>query len=120
MKTMRIIVAGGRDFNDYALLHKKLDHLFSKITPEIVCGEARGADSLGRRYAIERGLKIHSYPAQWDKYGKSAGYRRNEEMAANADGLVAFFDGQSKGTKHMIDTMKKLNKPFVVVQYENN
>ena len=58
------------------------------------------------------------YPAQWDKYGKRAGYRRNEQMAEVADGLIAFWDGQSKGTKHMIDIMTEKNLPTKVVRYD--
>lgn len=115
---MKIIVAGGRDFNDYNFLCRQLNYLFQRIRPVIVCGEAKGADALGRRYAEEMGLEILSYPAQWDKYGKSAGYRRNEEMAAVADGLVAFYNGYSKGTGHMIETMKKMNKPVKIVYYK--
>lgn len=115
---MKIIVAGGRDFDNYELLKRKLDYYFQGITPVIVCGEAKGADSLGRRYAEEKGLDILSYPAEWDKYGKSAGFRRNEQMAANATALVAFWDSKSKGTKHMIDTMTRLNKPVRIVYYE--
>lgn len=114
---MNIIIAGGRDFNDYKLLCEKLDFLFQNIKPVIVCGEAKGADSLGRRYAKEHGLEILSFPAEWNKYGKSAGYRRNEEMGKAADGLVAFWDGKSKGTKHMIDYMHKLGKKVKIVTY---
>ena len=114
---MKVIVAGGRDFDNYELLKEKLDFYFKDITPVIVCGEAKGADLLGRRYAEEKGLDILSYPAEWEKYGKSAGFRRNEQMAANATALVAFWDGKSKGTKHMIDTMKRLNKPIRIVYY---
>lgn len=114
---MKVIIAGGRDFDDYNLLCRRLDYLFQRIRPTIVCGEAKGADSLGRRYAEEMGLEILSFPAQWDKYGKSAGYRRNEEMAKVADGLVAFWDGESKGTKHMIEYMQKLGKKVKIVRY---
>lgn len=120
MNKMKIIVAGGRDFDDYQLLCRRLDYFFQKIRPIIICGEAKGADVLGRRYAEEIGLEIMSFPAQWEKYGKSAGYRRNEEMAAVADGLVAFWDGESKGTKHMIEYMRKLEKKVKIVKYEKN
>lgn len=114
---MFVIVAGGRGFGNYQLLCTKLDFFFSKITPVIICGEARGADSLGKRYAQEHNLQVLSFPANWDKYGKSAGYRRNEEMAEKADALVAFWDGKSKGTEHMIRTMLKLNKRVKIVRY---
>ena len=114
---MKIIIAGGRDFNDYQLLCSKLDFLFQNVVPTIICGEARGADSLGKKYALEHNLQVISFPADWEKYGKSAGYIRNEQMAKEADALVAFWDGQSKGTKHMINIMKNLGKSVKVVKY---
>ncbi len=68
---------------------------------------ARGADRLGERYAKERGYPVRLFPADWEKFGKSAGYRRNAEMAKYADGLIAFWDGRSAGTGHMIYLAKK-------------
>ena len=116
----KVIIAGGRDFNDYNLLKSKCDFYLSKINEEIevVCGGAKGADSLGERYAKEKGLNISYFYADWDLYGKSAGYRRNAEMGNYADALIAFWDGRSKGTKHMIDyaLMKKIN--VRVVKYD--
>ena len=100
----RLIIAGGREFSDYPLLRSTLDHLLQNhehIT--IVSGAARGADKLGEAYACERNHEIAMYPADWNTHGKSAGYKRNELMADNADWLMAFWDGQSRGTKHMID-----------------
>ena len=64
---------------------------------------------LGARYAQERKYTIRYFPAQWEKYGKAAGYIRNEEMAKNADALVAFWDGESQGTRHMITIAKNHN-----------
>ncbi len=99
-----VIIAGSRDFNDYDLLCAKCDHLFQNKKPTaILCGKARGADTLGERYAKEHGIPVEYYPAEWDHFGKSAGYIRNEQMAMNADALIAFWDGKSRGTKHMID-----------------
>lgn len=100
----RVIIAGGRDFNDYELLKTTMDKLLSNVSDEIVVvsGRARGADSLGERYAQERGYSVSLFPAQWNLYGKRAGFLRNEEMAKNADALVAFWDGQSRGTESMI------------------
>ena len=115
---MKIIVAGGRNFNDYKLLSEKLDYFFSRLNQiQIVCGEAKGADSLGKKYATEHGIEVLSFPAEWNKYGKTAGFRRNEQMAQTADALVAFWDGESHGTKHMIDIMRQLGKPVKVVKY---
>ena len=84
----------------------------------IVSGGARGADSLGEKYSDEEGFDLEVYPAQWDKYGKRAGFRRNEQMAEVADALIAFWDGKSHGTKHMIDIMNNKNLEVRVVKYE--
>lgn len=115
---MKVIVAGGRDFDDYDLLREKLDFLLSNQTNiQIVCGEARGADTLGKKYANERGYEVLSFPANWKTYGKSAGHRRNREMAEAADVLVAFWDGKSRGTEGMIKIMRSMGKPVRVVMY---
>lgn len=121
MQTFRTIIAGSREFDDYTLLKNTMDKLLSNIKDNIiiVCGKARGADTLGERYAKEKGYEINYYPANWDLYGKRAGYIRNEQMAQNADALVAFWDGKSKGTKHMITLAHKYNLN-VRVKYYNN
>ena len=105
----RVIIAGSRDFNDYELLRKTMDALLVNITDDvvIVCGKARGADTLGEQYAKNKGYDVHYFPADWEKFGKSAGYRRNVQMAENADALVAFWDGTSRGTMHMINIAKE-------------
>ncbi len=115
----RVIIAGGRDFNNYALLEQTMDRLLENVQDEIVvvCGMARGADSLGEQYAQSRGYTVYYYSAKWDIYGKSAGYRRNEKMAQNADALVAFWDGQSRGTKHMIDIANRHKLNVRVIRY---
>lgn len=108
---IRIIVAGSRNFNNYSLLEQSLmDYIAGNFDPneiEIISGGARGADSLGERFARECQLKLKRFPADWDRYGKSAGYRRNTEMADYAKQetgvLFAFWDGQSRGTQHMIN-----------------
>ena len=115
---MRVIIAGGRDFSDYERLREKVEFFLSlKEDVKVVCGEACGADTLGKRLANEKGWEVLSYPADWDKHGKSAGYKRNEEMARNADALIAFWDGKSKGTKHMIDIARECNLPARIVKY---
>ena len=115
----RVIIAGDRDFSDYNLLSRTMDELLSEINDDItiVCGMARGADSLGEKYAITKGHTIDYHQAEWGKFGRSAGYRRNVEMAECADALVAFWDGLSKGTKHMIDTAHKHGLKVCVVLY---
>ena len=111
------IVAGSRTFQNYPLLCKELDKIKDQIG-EIVCGEARGADTLGRTYAYDNDIIIKSYPADWERYGKSAGFIRNEEMAAYADKAIIFWDGKSVGSKDMIDKMEKLGKEVRVVYYD--
>ena len=117
----KIIIAGGRDFMDYNLLKEKTNKILQekRVSHKIVIisGCARGADTLGLRYASENTFDVEEYPADWDKYGKKAGYVRNVEMAENADALIAFWDGKSKGTKHMIDIATERNLPIRVIRY---
>ena len=115
-----VIVAGGRDFNNYELLKAKLDSLLRSKKPEdvvIVSGTARGADTLGERYARERGYKVWQFYPDWDRLGKRAGFVRNTEMADHSDALVAFHDGCSRGTAQMIDTAKEKGLAVRVVRY---
>lgn len=115
---MKLIVAGSREFNDYDLLKKSIQENFQRAeVEEIVSGTARGADSLGERFAIDYSIPIKKYPANWDLYGKSAGYRRNVEMADYADALIAFWNGKSKGTGHMINIAKEKNLRVIVVNF---
>ena len=115
---MKVIIAGGRDFSNYEFLKMKCDVvLHGKPIVEIVSGTANGADKLGERYSIEKGHQLTKFPAQWDKFGKSAGYKRNQQMADYADCLIAFWDGKSRGTKHMIDIAKSQGLTISVFQY---
>ena len=110
---MRTIIAGSREGCTWDDVVKAVSMCNWEVSC-VICGDARGADTLGRLYAEEIGIPCERYPAQWDVYGKSAGYRRNELMATKADALIALWDGQSKGTKHMIDIAKRHNlKVFV-------
>lgn len=112
----KVIIAGSRDFTDYALMEGVTDNLLrNKNLVEIVSGCARGADKIGQSYAAQRGYKVIKFPADWDRHGKSAGYIRNEQMAKYADALVAFWDGASRGTKHMIDLAKKYGLMVMVI-----
>ncbi len=69
---------------------------------------------LGERYSKENEYKIERHPANWQKYGRAAGPKRNEEMAKLCDMAICFWDGKSKGTKSMIDFAKKHNKPLKI------
>jgi len=116
---MRVIIAGSRSFTDYSKLKKVCDHILQHMEDiEIVSGGARGADKMGENYAEERGYPIEKFPADWKQYNKQAGYIRNEEMAVYADGLIAFWDGESRGTSHMINLAKKHGLELTVVKFE--
>lgn len=115
---LKIIVAGSRDFTDYNLLKIKLDFYIGKHSDiEIISGTARGADRLGERYAEEKGLTLTRFSADWKKYGKRAGYLRNEEMAQYATHAVIFWDGKSKGTAHMIELCKTYGINYRVIKF---
>lgn len=105
---MKVIIAGTRTFSDYEKLKDHCDFLLSdQPEVEIVSGNAAGADKLGEQYAKEKGYKLTVFPADWNKYGKRAGYLRNKQMAEYADGLIAFWDGKSRGTEMMIKLAEK-------------
>lgn len=113
---MKLIIAGSRDFNDYSLLKTSIQNNFQRQeVEEIVSGTARGADTLGEQFAAEYNIPVKRFPANWDLYGKSAGYKRNYEMAVYGDALIAFWDGQSRGTKSMIDIATKLGLRVIVI-----
>lgn len=120
---MKVIVAGGRDFTDETTMHKELVKLFDAGVfdehAELVCGMARGADMTANHLwtAIYRN-KIHEFYPDWNGLGKRAGFVRNKQMGDFADILIAFWDGESRGTKHMIDYMRSLGKPVYVIPYE--
>jgi hypothetical protein len=113
---MKVIVAGGRDFNNYYILEKVLNS-FKGLIDEVISGDARGADELGARWATYNNINVNHFPADWDYYGHAAGFIRNIEMADNADALIAFWDGKSKGAGHMIKTMQIKKKPYRVFNY---
>ena len=118
---MKLVIFGDRNFTDHQLLKTIVESTDSyrqgKITA-VVCGEARGADSLGKRWANEQGIPVLSYPADWEQYGKGAGPIRNRQMAEVADKGIGFLAPGSKGTKNMITTCKKLSVPTLIYHIE--
>jgi hypothetical protein len=115
---LKVIVAGGRDFQDFDLLSKKLDIAFSKRADVvIISGMACGADSLAVKYAEQHKIRVSEFPAQWEKHGNASGFRRNVEMARFADACVCFWNGKSVGTKHMIDTAQRYNLKLRIIKY---
>jgi hypothetical protein len=114
---MKVIIAGGRNFSDYEKLKSFCDEILSDNTGiEIVSGKASGADNLGEQYAKEKGYPVKEFPADW-KLGRGAGHIRNTQMANYSDTLIAFWDGKSKGTKHMIETAREKGLSVNVCRY---
>ena len=118
LPTKRVVIAGCRDYNNYDEAKPYIDYCLSNIRKEnnivIVSGCASGADLIGERYAEEKGFKVETHPADWKTYGRSAGPRRNKQMAEVSDYVICFWDGKSKGTKSMIDFAKEYNKPVKI------
>lgn len=103
---MKTIVAGcrrGFSFGDIIAGMLQVDWVAS----EIVSGGAAGVDSFGEKWAECQGLPLKKFEAEWDKYGRAAGPKRNLRMLEYAEALVAFWDGQSRGTRHIIEQAKK-------------
>lgn len=121
MDEFKLVIAGGRDFNDYEEVNRQLIRLangeLAAYAVSVVSGMARGADALGAAVARDLGVQLYEFPADWNQYGKRAGILRNEEMGRFADGLLAFWDGHSRGTKHMIEFMQGQGKPVRVIRY---
>ena len=120
---MKLIIAGsrtlGEDSSVIYVAFQKFSGLIDNVT-EIVSGGAKGIDSAGEEYADEQWITVKHFPANWEKFNKSAGMVRNKEMAKYGDALLAIWDGNSRGTLNMINTMKQLNKPVYYMQIETD
>lgn len=124
---MKLIIAGGRDFEDKdraVLEFKEFQHELNRgITreyipvTEIVSGGARGADRVGEYVALLHRIPVKKFIPDWNGLGKKAGHVRNAEMGDYADALLAFWDGKSKGTQHMINYARKKGLKVKVVYY---
>jgi hypothetical protein len=111
---MKVIVAGSRSITDYDLVARAIRTSGLDIT-EIVSGTARGVDSLGERFAAENGIPVAHFPADWTGGGRGAGFVRNYKMAEYADALIAIWDGESRGTAHMIEAARKKGLSTIIV-----
>jgi len=110
---MKVIVAGSREGFVARNVFEAIEESNFTIT-EVVSGTARGVDKDGEYYAKTRNIPVKHFPADWDTFGKRAGFIRNEQMADYADALVAVWDGKSRGTAHMIKVMEERGKPIHV------
>lgn len=103
---MRTIIAGSRGIDVLGVVGDAVEASDIQISV-VLSGTARGVDRLGEAWAALEGIEVERYPANWDLHGRAAGYRRNEVMAKKADALIAVWDGESRGTKHMIDLARE-------------
>lgn len=123
LNAYKVIIAGGRDFTDYEYMSKELSKLLFNSSPfdgdstTIISGMAKGADTLAIQYADEHQMTKILFPANWKKYPIIAGFLRNEDMLRIATHVIAFWDGKSSGTKHMIDIAEEKGIPVWIYKY---
>lgn len=111
---MNVAIVGSRDYSNLEAVRAYVQSLPKDTV--IVSGGARGVDSVAEQEARKCGLKVLIFPAEWEKYGKSAGYRRNVDIVTAADQVVAFWDGESRGTQHSINLARAQGKPLEIRQ----
>jgi hypothetical protein len=112
---MILAIVGSRTCSNYERVKRIVDSVHTPITG-IVSGGARGADTLAEAYAIERDIPIEIIRPDWDRYGKSAGIRRNADIVERADAMIAFWDGRSRGTANSIERAKRKGIPIHIVR----
>lgn len=120
---VRIIIAGGRDMNSSEFTFPHIEEFLKRFENQeitIISGGARGSDHQGELYAQQKGLKLEVRPADWNRYGRSAGFIRNEEMAKRASALLAFWNGKSPGTRNMIKLAQYHGLICHVVHYDKS
>ena len=119
------IIVGSRSFTDYDFLKAKCDALLiNQKEVTVVSGGSRGADYFAKCYATQRGYQYKEFKANWDLFGASAGYIRNEEMHRFVSqfpdrGCIAFWDGESKGTQHNFMLAEKYHNPIRIIEFNN-
>lgn len=124
-KEVFVTVAGPRDYTNKEFVDKMLEEILSDILAKevlpihIVEGGAYGVDALAKLYALQNKLPYTEVKADWDKYGRSAGPRRNQKMAEMSDYCIVFFKG-SRGSASMIAEALKKNVPVYVISISEN
>lgn len=106
---MRVAVIGSR-----GLLVNDLGNYLPDRVVEIISGGAKGIDSYARAYALENGIRMIEFFPEYDKYGRSAPLKRNLKIIENADLVLAFWDGVSRGTEFVIDNCKQMGVPVKI------
>lgn len=116
---MRLAIIGSRSFDDWNTLDTTMARWFKRdgeyVVTEVISGGARGADKLAADWAREVGIKVYEHLPDWDRYGKRAGFIRNEDIVKDADMVLGFWDGLSKGTANSLSIAKRLKKPTLII-----
>lgn len=110
---MKVIIAGTRLVRDYKVVVETINRSGFEIT-EVVSGCAIGPDTLGEQWARANNIPIKEMPANWNLHGKGAGPIRNRQMADYADAAIIIWDGESRGTRNMIENMVRAKKPYFI------
>jgi len=111
---MKLAITGNKEFNNYTLFCSTLDRI-SDIS-ELISGGAVGTDSKAKRYAEERNIDFLEFPPDYKLYGNEAKFERNRSIVENCDSILAFWDGNCKGTGYTIEYGRKLKKPVRVIK----
>ena len=111
---MKVIITGSRTFTDYQCLCQVLAPDRHRIT-QVLTGGERGAALLDYRWAWKHAVKHQRFLADWERFGKVAGVRRNHQLVHAGDVLVVFGHTTSPGTAHLIQCMQQLSKPVVII-----
>jgi len=121
---MKLAIVGSRTFDDSFILIEWLhwfaaaeDSLWNNKVEVISGGCPKGADAMAKKAALIGEFKYTEFPADWDKYGKSAGFRRNQQIVDACDVVLVFWDGKSRGTQDTINKAKIAKKPTFIVYF---
>lgn len=107
---MKVAVIGSRN-----LSVNNLEIYLPENISEIVSGGAQGIDRCARNYAIKNGITLKEFLPDYNRYGRIAPIKRNLQIIAYADMIIAFWDGKSRGTKFVIDNCRKIGKPIKIL-----
>jgi len=113
----KIAVIGSRSFDDYEHLRRVLE---AWLPAQIISGGAKGADTLAHRLAQEESLPITVIKPDWKQFGRAAGPIRNRAIVDAADMVIAFWDGQSRGTESTLEYARSKQKLVLVELVERN
>lgn len=118
VRKLKVVIAGSRDFKVWSVnLDQVVPASGFKIC-EVVSGNAAGGDMVGEQWAMKNGIALRRFYADWKKHGNGAGPIRNGEMADYGDALIALWDGESRGTAHMLSEMRRRGKPVYVHRFD--